>query len=50
MQRDLAANHHIAFLTDRIARNECLPQIYGTQYRSNPLNPKMINSVTNPEK
>jgi muramoyltetrapeptide carboxypeptidase LdcA involved in peptidoglycan recycling len=37
MAKDDAAKHHIAFVTDRIARNKCEPQIYATQGVPHPL-------------
>lgn len=49
MHRDQAAPYHIAFVTDRIARNKCEAQIYGTQYEANPLDPAKIDTISNPE-
>lgn len=49
MKIDGAAKHHIAFVTDRIARNRREPQSYKTQYVPNPLAPAMINEVIDEE-
>ncbi len=45
MKRDSANPQYQAFVNDRIARNECRPQKFGTQYVPNPLDPKLVEQI-----